>query len=37
MPKAQILQRFMDEDQPSVWSVEVIDWLGDGECEMAVF
>jgi hypothetical protein len=37
MPKAHVLQRFMDEDQPGVWSVEVVDRFGDGEMEMTVF
>lgn len=37
MPKAHVLQRFMDEDQPGVWSVEVVDRFGDGEYEVTIF
>jgi hypothetical protein len=37
MPKAHVLQRFMDEDEPGVWSVEVADRFGDGEMELTIF
>ena len=37
MPKARLFQRPDDPDEPGVWSVEVIDRFGDGECELTIF
>jgi hypothetical protein len=37
MPKTHVLQSFMGEDQPGVWSVEVIDRFGDGEMDLTIF
>ncbi len=36
MPKARLFQRPDDPDELGVWSVEVIDRFGDGECELTI-